>query len=198
MHGCTFLYFSSFVHAHIRKFAHSRYLARPINVYQSMEYNKIVAITGLNGLFELLNSKTDGAIVRSLEDNSTKFIASRIHNFSHLESIEVFTVKENTNLVDIFKAMDQGSEVLPDVRNHAAIKQYFQSVYPDLDFDRVYASDMKKMIKWFEILRNKVEFKLSDPADKESVNQDEPSAEPLIDEPLEKTAGNTLEQEKTT
>ncbi len=58
-----------------------------------MEYNKIVAVTGLPGLYELLTSKTDGAIVRSLDDKSTKFVASRVHNFSHLESIEVFTKK---------------------------------------------------------------------------------------------------------
>ena len=54
-----------------------------------MEYNKIVAITGLPGLYELINSKTDGAIVRSLDDKSTKFVSSRIHQFSHLESIEI-------------------------------------------------------------------------------------------------------------
>ena len=67
-----------------------------------MEYGKIIAVTGMPGLFELLTSKNDGAIVRSLEDNSTKFVSSRIHNFSHLESIEVFTTKDNVNLVDIF------------------------------------------------------------------------------------------------
>ncbi|MBS1975157.1 MAG: DUF5606 domain-containing protein, partial [Bacteroidetes bacterium] len=75
-----------------------------------MEYNKIVAVTGLPGLFELLTSKADGAIVRSLEDKSTKFISSRIHNFSHLESIEVFTKRENVNLVNVLKAMEANSE----------------------------------------------------------------------------------------
>jgi hypothetical protein len=59
-----------------------------------MEYSKIVAVTGLPGLYELLNSKTDGAIVRSLDDKSTKFVSSRIHNFSQLESIEVFTKRK--------------------------------------------------------------------------------------------------------
>ena len=59
-----------------------------------MEYSKLVAVTGLPGLYELVNSKSDGAIVRSLDDNSTKFASSRIHNFSHLESIEVFTIRE--------------------------------------------------------------------------------------------------------
>ena len=59
-----------------------------------MDYNKIVSVSGLSGLFELLSSKSDGAVVRSLEDNTTKFVSTRQHNFSHLESIEVFTVKE--------------------------------------------------------------------------------------------------------
>jgi hypothetical protein len=49
-----------------------------------MEYSRIVAVTGLPGLYEILNSKNDGAIVRSLEDGSTKFISSRVHNLSHL------------------------------------------------------------------------------------------------------------------
>jgi hypothetical protein len=66
-----------------------------------MEYSKLVAVTGLPGLYELINSKNDGAIVRSLDDNSTKFASSRIHNFSHLESIEVYTTGDNVNLVEI-------------------------------------------------------------------------------------------------
>ena len=74
-----------------------------------MEYSKLVAVTGLPGLYELINSKTDGAIVRSLEDNSTKFASSRIHNFSHLESIEVFTTGDNVNLVEIFYAMEKAA-----------------------------------------------------------------------------------------
>lgn len=127
-----------------------------------MEYNKIVAITGLTGLYELLNSKTDGAIVRSLDDNTTKFVASRVHNFSHLESIEVYTVKDNVNLVSVFQAMEASSDPVPDLKNNKAVKAYFESVFPDIDFERVYMSDMKKMVKWFEVLKGNVEFKLTD------------------------------------
>ena len=65
-----------------------------------MEYNKLISVTGFSGLFELITSKPDGAIVRSLEDNSTKFVSSRIHQFSHLESIEVYTTDENINLAE--------------------------------------------------------------------------------------------------
>jgi hypothetical protein len=129
-----------------------------------MEYNKLVSVTGLSGLFELLSSKADGGIVRSLEDKSTKFVSTRIHNFSHLESIEVYTVNENVNLVDIFTAMKSSAEKLPGAKADAKeIKAYFQKVYPDMDFERVYASDMKKMVKWFEVLAaNNVEIKLSE------------------------------------
>src|ERR1051325_7305328 len=103
-----------------------------------MEYSKLVAVTGMPGLYELINSKGDGAIVRSLDDNSTKFASSRIHNFSHLESIEVYTTGDNVNLVDVFSAMDKGGENLPDTKDNAALKKYFEKVYPEMDFDRVY------------------------------------------------------------
>ena len=126
-----------------------------------MDYNKIVSVSGLAGLFELLSSKSDGAVVRSLEDNTSKFVSTRLHNFSHLESIEVFTVKDNTNLSELFEAMEKSKEKLPDAKaDNKALKSYFEKVYPDLDFERVYASDMKKMVKWFDILKkNKIEIK---------------------------------------
>lgn len=137
-----------------------------------MEYSKLIAVTGLNGLFELVGSKTDGAIVKSLDDQTTRFVSSRIHNFSHLESIEVYTVRENVNLVDVFQAMSASTEALPSEKDAAATKAYFQKVYPDMDFERVYASDMKKMIKWYAILKaNNIDPKLSE----ESAEEEEAS-----------------------
>ena len=126
-----------------------------------MEYSKIISVTGLAGLFELVGSKTDGAIVRSFDDNTTKFVSSRVHNFSHLESIEVYTDRDNVNLADVFKAMQESSEPLPADKDAKAVKAYFETVYPDMDFERVYVSDMKKMIKWFAVLqKNNIEIKL--------------------------------------
>jgi hypothetical protein len=131
-----------------------------------MEYHKLVAFTGLSGLFELVSSKSDGGIVRSLEDKSTKFVSNRLHSFSHLESIEIFTQGENVNLVDVFKAMKLSNETLPGSASDApTIKAYFEKVYPTMDFERVYGSDMKKMVRWFDILqKNNVEIKLSEAA----------------------------------
>lgn len=143
-----------------------------------MEYSKLVSVTGLPGLFELLSSKADGGVVKSLEDKSTKFVSTRVHNFSHLESIEVFTTADNVNLVDVFTAMTASKEKMPDDKDAAAVKKYFETVYPTMDFSRVYASDMKKMVKWFGVLQvNKVEIKLSELPDGDSaVTENKPKA----------------------
>ena len=135
-----------------------------------MEYNKLVSVTGLPGLFELLSSKSDGAVVRSLEDNSTKFVSTRQHNFSHLESIEVYTIKDNTTLAEVFEAMKKSEEKVPEANGDVkTFKAYFEKVYPDLDFERVYTSDMKKMVKWFQIIeKNNIEIKVRSEEEKEA------------------------------
>ena len=137
-----------------------------------MEYSRIVAVTGLPGLFEIVSSKTDGALVRSLEDKTTKFVSSRVHNLSHLESIEVYTTSDNVNLAEVLNAMKDSKEALPDGKDNKVLKAYFEKVYPNLDFERVYSSDLKKMVKWLEVLKkNEVEIKLSEPSEAEATEQ---------------------------
>jgi hypothetical protein len=156
-----------------------------------MEYNKLISVTGLPGLFELLNSKNDGAIVRSLDDKSVRFVSNRVHQFSHLESIEVYTQRDNVNLVDVFKAMEKAGITLPDEKDAAAVKKYFEQAYPEMDFDRVYASDMRKMVKWFGILqKNGVEIKLTEaPEEEAAAPEATPAAEsaPEAETPKKKT-----------
>lgn len=128
-----------------------------------MEYSRIVAVTGMPGLFEIVTSKTDGAVVRSLEDGNTKFVSSRVHNLTHLESIEVYTTSDNVSLSDIFESMKNSSEALPDVKDNKALKDYFEKVFAELDFERVYASDMKKMVNWFKVLQqHNVDFSIKE------------------------------------
>ena len=137
-----------------------------------MEYNKLISVTGFSGLFELVTSKTDGAIVRSLEDNTTKFVSSRVHQFSHLESIEVYTTDENVNLADIFKAMGASSEALPSEKDNKAVKSYFEKVFPSMDFERVYSSDMKKMVRWFGVIKQQnIEIVLTEMDEEEEGNE---------------------------
>ena len=151
-----------------------------------MEYSKIIAVTGLPGLYELINSKSDGAVVRSLDDKTTKFVSSRVHQFSHLESIEVFTQNENVNLADVFNAMKASTEQLPDQKDNEKLRKYFEKVYPEIDFEKVYSSDLKKMVKWFEVLtKNSIEIKLS-----------EPEEEPAYEQPVQRVKEKTEKERK--
>ncbi len=120
-----------------------------------MEYNKIVAVTGMPGLFELVSSKNDGALVRSLQDGSTRFVTTRTNSFSHLESIEVYTTEGNVNLAEVFHAMRASKEAVPDEKDGTGVRSYFEKVFPSMDFERVYQSDMKKMVRWHGILSDK-------------------------------------------
>ena len=118
-----------------------------------MEYNNLMAVSGLSGLFEMVTSKNDGAIAKSLETGATQFISSRVHQFSHLESIEVYTTHDNVFLAEVFIAMGKSKEAIPSEKDPKAVTAYFKKVYPKMDFDRVYPSDMKKMVKWFGQLK---------------------------------------------
>jgi len=145
-----------------------------------MDYSKMISVSGMPGLFELVSSKNDGAVLRSLNDKITRFVSSRVHQFSHLESIEVYTQRDNVNLVDVFKAMDESKESLPSEKDNEGIKKYFEKVFPEMDFERVYTSDMKKMIKWFDALKkNDIEIKLSE-------IEEEEEDEVIVEEPVAK------------
>jgi len=158
-----------------------------------MDYSKLVAVTGLPGLFELINSKTDGAIVRSLDDRTTRFVSSRVHQFSHLESIEVYTVRDNVNLVDVFLAMEKAGGSLPDDKDSGEVRAYFEKAFPDMDFERVYNSDMKKMVKWYAVLKkNNVEIKLTEIPEEEV----EEVTEPVVEE--KKTAKKAAKKKEET
>jgi len=122
-----------------------------------MEYREIVAVTGLGGLYQLLTTKSDGAIVRNVADKTTKFISARQHNVTPLESIEVYTTGDNVRLHTVFEKMLEHETSIPLADSKTAdsgiIKSYFKSIFPEFDEERVYVSDMKKMLKWYEVLK---------------------------------------------
>jgi hypothetical protein len=63
-------------------------------------------------------------------------------------------------------------KALPNDKEAKAVVDYMKKVYPDMDFDRVYASDMKKMVKWYSILKaNNVELKLTEEPEEETTEE---------------------------
>jgi hypothetical protein len=152
-----------------------------------MQYREIVAVTGLGGLYQLLSTKGDGAIVRALADNSTKFISSRQHNVTPLDSIEIYTTGQNVRLHEVLQKMKESNKQRPDVKgNPDNIRAYFREVYPDMDEDRVYTSDMKKMLKWYDILEG------ADLLDFSAMEETEPV---VTEGPLEDSVRNPAEAE---
>ncbi len=125
-----------------------------------MEYRHIVAVTGLSGLYQLLNSKKDGAIVKSLSgDNAVKFVSSRLHSITPIESIEIYTSDDaNVKLHEVFEAAKAfEAEVLEmnQKRDDKKAKELFEKILPNFDQERVYSSDIRKVYKWYEILKSK-------------------------------------------
>jgi len=122
-----------------------------------MEYRQIVAVTGLGGLYQLVSTKNDGAIVRSLTDKSVKFVSARIHHITPLESIEIYTTGDNVRLHEVLDKIKGKEEGLKDLNlskaDNTAIRSYFKTVLPEFDEDRVYVSDIKKLLKWYDILK---------------------------------------------
>lgn len=152
-----------------------------------MDYKEIVSVTGIGGLYQLLTSKSDGAIVRNISDKTTKFISARLHNVTPLESIEVYTTGDNVRLHEVFQKMKEaeGSTPAPSDAKKAdnnAIKSYFDKVFPDFDQDRVYVSDMKKMLKWYHMLKENDLLNFESMAEEEAVAAETAEAEPVAEE----------------
>lgn len=159
-----------------------------------MEYREIVAVTGLSGLYQLLTTKADGAIVRSVADKTTKFISARQHNVTPLESIEVYTTGDNVRLNVVFQKMSEAENTVAPAsvnpNDAKAVKTYFKSVFPEFDEERVYVSDMKKMLKWFEILKanDLLRFEEEAAPEAEAAEAAAPEATPVAETPAAEEA----------
>ena len=162
-----------------------------------MEYREIVAVTGIGGLFQLLTTKSDGAIVRNLTDKSTKFIPARVHNVTPIESIEIYTVDENVRLHVVLQAIkdSEGKTPVVDVKkaDNNEIKTYFKTVFPALDEDRVYVSDMKKMLKWYDLLKANDLLKFDVYNQTEATNESEINDE-IVEAPAKKAKAKKTDE----
>ncbi len=164
-----------------------------------MEYREIVAVTGLGGLYQLLTTKSDGAIVRNVADKTTRFISARQHNVTPLESIEVYTTGENVRLHHVFQKMQEHETSIPladaKTADNAVIKAYFKSIFPEFDEERVYVSDMKKMLKWYDVLKLNDLLRF-DEQNADEAATDETAAPEVVAEPVAEAAAEEKPKKK--
>jgi len=123
-----------------------------------MNVEKILAIAGKPGLFELKLQTRSGFLAESLLDGK-KITVGLSSNVSLLSEISMYTYTEEKPLVEIMRAIavkeNEGPTSVSHKEDNAKLIAYFQEVLPDYDADRVYASDIKKLLNWYNILQAK-------------------------------------------
>jgi len=117
---------------------------------------KLLAISGKPGLFKLVSEAKNCVIVESLLTNK-RMPAYASSKISSLSDVAVYTETGETPLKEIFKKIfdyQEGKEI-PEIKSNNELKEYFGKVVPEYDHDRVYTSDIKKIIKWYNLLVQK-------------------------------------------
>ncbi|WP_299251262.1 DUF5606 domain-containing protein [uncultured Lacinutrix sp.] len=121
-----------------------------------MALDKILAISGKPGLYELITQTRGGFIAKSLLDNR-KISVGIQQNVSILSEIAIYTLTEEVPLREVLgkiKAKENGEQTsVSHKESKDKLEEYFFEVLPDYDEDRVYASDIKKVIQWYNMLQ---------------------------------------------
>lgn len=119
----------------------------------------IIAVSGLPGLYKVLAQTKTGFIVESLTDKKRQPV-SATQRVSMLEDISVFTVADDMPLKEVFLKMKEyaaSNEIADAKADPAKLRDFLGKVIPDYDQERVYPSDIKKMISWFHMVKDFVD-----------------------------------------
>lgn len=120
-----------------------------------MGLNKILSIAGKPGLFKLLTQTRTGFVAESLLDGK-KVTVSFKNNVSVLSEIAIYTLEEEVPLKVVFEKIkekeDGGKTAVSHKEDKIKLEEYLFEVLPNYDEDRVYASDIKKIIQWYNLL----------------------------------------------
>ena len=138
-----------------------------------MSLDKILSISGKPGLYELKTQTRSGFVAESLADGKRLSISIQ-NNVSVLSEIAIYTYTEEVPLREIFKKIQEkenGEQTINHKESKKTLETFFSEVLPDYDEDRVYTSDIKKIIQWYNILQAKGITDFSDP--EESVSDEE-------------------------
>lgn len=124
-----------------------------------MKLKDLVAVSAMPGLHKMIGARKNGLIVENLETGKRAFAPSRTHQFSPLDSIAIYTDDDATPLREVFDVMHEKAATLPPAEvktdDADALRAYFAEILPNYDRDRVHLSDMRKVVRWYEVLRAK-------------------------------------------
>lgn len=144
-----------------------------------MNIDKILAISGKPGLYELKIQTRTGFVAESLADGKKVTVGLR-NNVSLLSEISMYSETGEKPLVEVMRAIavkeSEGAALSPKADNGELVS-YFGEVFPDFDRDRVYASDIKKVLTWYNILQAKGLVSKEDPTAEAPAATDVPAEE---------------------
>lgn len=165
-----------------------------------MKLSDVASISGKGNLFKVLAPAKSGVILESLDDAKTKMIATTHHKMSLLSEISIYTTtKEGTvPLEDVLKKMRKefGEDLGVDANSDGAeLKAFLKSVLPEYDEDRVYVSDIKKLVKWYGILLKNAPAVFEEKAEEEKT--EEPAKEVKEEAPKAKEEKPKAKEVKT-
>lgn len=121
-----------------------------------MNLRGLVSVSGKPGLFKLIGQNKSGFILETLDELKNKIVVNTsTTKMASLEDITVFGDNTDLKLSDIFSKMKE-SENVPDPKSADGnvLRSFFTEVAPEYDQERVYASDMKKIISWFNTIKD--------------------------------------------
>ena len=119
-----------------------------------MEFSKIISVTGKPGLFQVISQSKNAIIAESLTDKK-RLAINATQNVSLLENIAIYTYEEDMPLLEVFKAISEkteGKKALSHKESGNKLTSFFTEVLPNYDDERVYTSNIKKVIQWFNLL----------------------------------------------
>ena len=121
-----------------------------------MSLDKVLSIAGKPGLYKMIAQTRSGFIAESMIDRKRMSVGIH-HNVSILSEIAIYTLTEEKPLREVFtliKEKENGGETaVSHKESKDKLEEYFFEVLPDYDEDRVYASDIKKIIQWYNLLQ---------------------------------------------
>jgi hypothetical protein len=120
-----------------------------------MDYKDLASVSGKGGLFQIIKPTKSGVILESLDKKKSKLVAGANHRVSILDEISIYTTDqdESVQLTKILHKMHEefeGDLGLDGSSSNEELRSFFNHVLPTHDEERVYPSDIKKVISWYK------------------------------------------------
>ncbi len=120
-----------------------------------LDLKTVINIAGKPGLYRVISTTKTNFLVADITDDKKRFSISGTSKVSAIADISVYTEDAQVNLVEVFRAMKK-MPMPPPEGNDNALKAYMAEAVPNYDRARVYVSDMKKMVRWYNLLHEQL------------------------------------------